>query len=806
MLKNYLKVTFRNFRRHKTYSVINLLGLAIGLACCMVIVIHILDELGFDRFHKNADRIYRVTRDWSRAGEGGRQAANTPAAIGPNLRAEYSVVENFARIMFPFPQSVLISHGEKRFYEEGFYWADSTVFEVFSFRLARGNPQTALTEVNSLVLTEKMARKYFGDEDPVGKTLTIAGWTTDDYKISGVLEDVPHNSHVQFDFLGSIRGADQRYSYLYSGEGQWTNSVGYTYILLREGAPAKDLDAPLTDFGERHLGEFARARGFTPGFKLQPLTAIYLRAGLLNEPRPTSDITYVYIFAAIAGLILIIACINYMNLATARSARRGREVGMRKVLGAQRRSLAQQFLGESLLISFTALLTALMLVEIILPIFNDIAGKDLAFNYFEQPQLLAIFIGLAAIVGLLAGSYPAFVLSAFRPVATLKGELKSGHIGLLLRQGLITIQFVASIVLIIATAVVAQQLLFVRNQPLGFDQEQIAIIPIRDDDMRENTETVKRQFLQHPGILSASAVAGVPGRTMLIDNFPVLPAGADRSAQLPMQIVGVDGDFFATLEVKLARGRTFQKEMRTDSASAFVINESAAKAFGWDDPIGKRIELVMDNGKQGAIIGVVKAFHFKSLHEKIAPAVFHIWPDRYSCFAVKMRTAGVSETIAFLQSTWAKIIPNQPFEFFFLDEAFDRQYQQDVRVGNIFGCAAALAIFIAGLGLLGLAAFAAEQRTKEIGIRKVLGATVANVTALLSKDFVKLVLLANLIAWPVAWYAMNRWLQNFAYRIDMAWWVFALAGGLALVIALLTVSTQAIKAALANPVEALRYE
>jgi len=806
MFINYLKITLRNTLRHKGHAAINLAGLAVSIACCMVIFIHIQDELSFDRFHANAARIYRVTRDWKRAEGGGTLAANTPAAVGPNLTAEYPAVEKFARVMFPHPQSVLVGNGQSRFYEEGFYWADSTFFDIFSFKLKRGHAHTALVEANSLVLTESMARKYFGDQDPMGRTLTIETWSRDDYKITGILAEVPHNSHLQFNFLGSVRGADQRYAYAYSGEGQWTNSLGYTYVLLRNGASAKELEAQLASFGERHLGEFARHRGFEPDFKLQPLADIYLHSNLNVEAGPTSDITYVYLFAVIAALILIIASINYMNLATARSARRGREVGLRKVLGAQRSALVLQFIGESLLMCFAALLLATTVAELMLPIFNSLSGKSLEFDYSQHPHLFFVFICIAGGVGLMAGSYPAFVLSALRPVATLKGELKSGRLGLLLRRALITIQFTASIILIVATIVVMKQLAFVRSQPLGFDQNQVAIIPIRDGEMRRHTESLKQEFLESPSIVSVSAAAGVPGRTMLVDGFPVRPAGADGSAQIPMQIVGVDYDFFKTLDVKLMDGRFFQKEMRKDSASAFIINESAAKAWGWDVPIGERLELVMDDGKKGVIIGIVQDFHFASLHEKVEPMVFHIWPQRYSCFAVKMRAGDIPESMAFLRTTWSRMLPHRPFEFFFLDEEFDRQYAKDERVGKIFGYAATLAIFVAGLGLFGLAAFMAEQRTKEIGVRKVLGASVAGIVGLLSKDFIKLVLIANVVAWPVAYFAMNRWLQNFAYRLDLGWWVFALAGGLALVIALLTVSTQAIKAALANPVEALRYE
>ncbi len=806
MLKNYLKIAFRNFRRHRAWSFINVLGLAIGLAVCMVILLHIRDEMSFDNFHENGDRIYRVNRNWRQAEHEKNYAANAPAAISPNLKAEFPAVEQFTRVAFAFPQNVLISHGEKRFYEEGFYWADSTFFEVFSFKLKAGDPKTALTEINSIVLTERMARKYFGDENPIGKILTIATWSTDDYKITGVLADVPENSHLQFDFLGSVRGADQRYDFVYSGEGQWTNSLVYNYVLLREGASAAALEDQMVQFSQKHLGEFAQERGFIPEFWLQPLGDIYLQAGVYFPPGPTSDATYVYIFAAIATLILTIACINYMNLATARSTHRGREVGMRKVLGAQRRALIRQFIGESLIIAFMALLLALMLVELILPIFNSLAGKTLSFDYAAHPEMLALFAGVAALVGVFSGSYPAFSLSAFKPVSTLKGEVKSGRKGLALRKVLITTQFVASIVLIVATAVVAKQMNFMQSQPLGFDKEQIAILPLRDGAIRNQIETVKQEILKIPNVRHVTAAAGVPGKRLLVDDFPVLPSGVDRSAQIQMQIAGVDYDYFETLGIELASGRNFQREMRTDSAAAFVINESAAQAFGWDDPLGKRIELIMNNGKKGMIVGVVKDFHFRSLHEKIQPAVFHIWPNRYACIAVKMQTDNAPETVAGLQSIWARLAPDQPFEFSFLDTEFDEKYRKDERVGQIFGYAAGLAIFVACLGLFGLAAFAAERRIKEIGLRKTLGATVPSIVHLLSKDFVKLVILANVIAWPIAWFIMRAWLNDFAYRTEIGWLVFALAGGLALFIAVLTVSTQAIRAAVANPVQSLRYE
>jgi putative ABC transport system permease protein len=806
MLENYLKVALRNFFRHYGYSLINVFGLAIGLSCCLVIFVHIQDELNFDRFHEKSDRIYRIVRDWRVPGKEPSLAANSPAAVGPQLLAEFPAVENFTRIMFSHPQRVLISHAGRRFYESGFYWADSSVFEVFSFRLERGDPKTALTEVNSLVLTVAMARKYFGDTDPIGKIVTIEGWSRDDYEVTGVLAEVPENSHLQFDFLGSVRGADQRYSFAYSGEGQWTNSLGYNYILLKEGAEAGDLQAQLADFGERHLGEFGRERGFTPGFVLQPLHDIHLHAGLAVEPTATSDMIYIYMFAAIAILILFIACINYMNLATARSARRAREVGIRKVLGAHRTSLVGQFIGEAMLVTVLAFVLALILAEFLLPLFSDISGKSLALSYSRHAGLLAGFLAVAGAVGLLAGSYPAFVLSKFQPVVTVRGKKVSGRTDIILRKGLIAVQFVVSIGLIIATIVVARQLTFMRNKPLGFDKEQIAVIPIREGKMRERAETLKQEFLRHSAILEIAAGAGVPGRTMMVDGFPVRSGNSSQAVQTPMKIFGVDYDYFETLGIELVQGRYFSREAGTDATSAFVINETAAKVLGWDEPLGLQLELVMDNGKSGAIIGVVRDFHLTSLHEKIEPMVFHIWPERFSCFVVKMNSEKVAATIDYLQTTTEALFPQQPFEFFFLDEAFQRQYRNDERVGRVFSYSAGLAIFIACLGLLGLASFTVEQRTKEIGVRKVLGASASSVVVLFGRDFAVLIVLANAIAGPVAGFVMHGWLQDFAYRIAIEWWVFVLAGGLALMIALLTVSTQAIRAALASPVESLRYE
>ncbi|NIR49132.1 FtsX-like permease family protein [candidate division KSB1 bacterium] len=798
MLKNYLVIAFRNFFKQKGSAFINVLGLAVGIACCLFILLYVKDELSYDRFHKRSDDIYRVVRTSS---------AMTCAPLAPAMVDAFPVVQKAIRIM---PDDMSISRGrEKRFKEDRVFFVEPEFFNIFSFPLIKGNPETVLDDPQSLVITEEMAQKYFGNENPVGQVLTVHGEEVLDLKVTGIVESAPANSHFHFDFLLSFKLVE-----MFSGRmDNWSTNWLYTYLLLDEGASARNLQVQLPDFFETHTG---KAWNY---FRIQPLTDIHLYSDVSWEIEPQSSIKYVYTFSAIAILILLIACINFMNLATARSANRAQEVGMRKVLGAHRRQLIKQFIGESFLMTFMALLLALLLVEMFLPTFNYLSGKALSFSLFENKVLLLALLAIALFVGLVAGSYPAFFLSTFQPVKVLKGRLgrEDGTSGAKLRKVLVVLQFVISVFLIIGTAVVYSQLSYMQNKRLGFEKEQVVVLPIEDDSLTEDSEFVKTELLQHPDVVTATASDNVPGRG--VSDFPYRLEGAQGEEDMWKAVWDtyfVDADFIETLDIELKAGRTFSKERATDSES-FILNETAVKKavdlYGetWSSPIGKQLDFYTPGqsgwevSKQGTVIGVVKNFHYRSLHETIGPLVIQTAksPDQ---LLIKIRASEISSTLGFLKQNVDAFFPGQPFEYYFLDSHFDQLYRSEQRLGEIFKYFAFLAIFIACLGLFGLAAYTAEQRTKEIGIRKVLGASVAGIVGLLSKDFVKMVLIANVIAWPIAWYAMHRWLQNFAYRIDIDWFVFALAGGLALIIALATVSSQAIKAALINPVESLRYE
>ncbi|HMB91089.1 MAG TPA: ABC transporter permease, partial [Rhodothermales bacterium] len=629
MLTNYLKIALRNLKQHKAYTAINVTGLAVGMACCLLLLLYVQHELVFDRFHDHADRIIRLGRLAAYPDEI-KRFANTGAAAAPTLKAEFPAVEKMVRIMPSYPQDLLVSHGDQRFYETTFFWADSTVFDVFSFSLKRGDPRTALTEPFTIVLTEAMARKYFGDEDPMGKTLTAHHWTTHDYTVTGILEEVPATSHLQFDFLASMVGEEPLYPWLFDGEGQWSNSLSFAYLLLSDADAAATLEPQLADFAKRHMGEFAAGRGFVPGFLLQPLKDIHLHSDLSNEIGVVSDIRYVYLFSAIAFLILVIACINFMNLATARAAERAKEVGIRKVLGAYRGQLIRQFFSESVLLTLIALLVAVALLYLLLPIFNQVSGLSLSLTATSARWLLLGLLGVSVFVGVVAGSYPALYLSSFRPVGVLKGAFKTSAAGVMLRKGLVVFQFAVSMVLIAGTLVILSQLDYLRSKPLGFEKEQIVVLPFRADVLREQYETIKQDLAQHPGVVELAAAAGTPGNQGLIDRFPVRPASAPETEQRPMYIIGADYDYLDLLGLHLIAGRDFSKAYPTDATEAFIINETAAEDLGWDDPIGKEIYLNVDEGKRGTIIGEVHDFHFQSLHLPIEPAVLTIWPGRFT--------------------------------------------------------------------------------------------------------------------------------------------------------------------------------
>jgi putative ABC transport system permease protein len=811
MFKNHLKIAVRNLLRQKAYSLINVSGLAIGMACCLFILLYVRDELSYDRHHEYADRIYHVGLDAALSGKD-IHAAVTGAPLAGALVAEYPEVEAATRLYKT--NRVLINHEQRKFYEERFLWADSTVFQVLSFPLLRGDEATALNGPHKIVLTTSVAHKYFGDLDPLGKVLRVDN--RDDYVVTGVLRDQPANTQFQFDFLASLS------SLSWAQQSNWVSNSFFTYVRLRQDAKPENLAAKfpalirrdIVPQIEKGLGisyDEAVARGFKWGYFLELLPKIYLHSTAMQDISPHSDIRYIYILSAIALFILLIACINFMNLATARSAKRAKEVGVRRVLGSERTQLARQFLGEFLLLALLAMIFAHALVQILLPWFNQLVGKTIAAAAVNSGQVLFMLLVIALSAGLLAGLYPAFVLSAFQPVRVLKGQLAGKAGGTRFRSVLVVAQFSISLILLVGTFVVFKQLRFMQNHGLGFAQEQVLIFPAETDAMSRSFETVRSELLKNPQVLGVAAGSVIPGR--FLDNLSgYRPQGAAQDAIITLWTGRVTHEYLQTLQCELVIGRDFSREIATDADAACVINESAAQALGWTPAtaIGKQVAEIGtgqgDTDLMRTVVGVVKDFHFESLQEPIKPVIFTIGKYNLGFALVRARPENLAETLAALQAQWQSFLPDHPSQYFFLDEDFGRLYEKERRLVQIVGSFAFFAMFIACFGLFGMASYMAQQRTKEIAVRKVLGASVRGIMALLSQDFVKLVLLANIIAWPIAYFVMNWWLQDFAYRIDLGWLVFALAGGASIGIALLTVSTQAIKAALANPANSLRYE
>jgi putative ABC transport system permease protein len=799
MFKNYLKSALRNIKKHKGYASINIIGLAIGMACCILIVFYISTELSYDRYHKNTERIFRLGLD---ANLGGSKVVTPISTVpsAPALIQGYPEVIDAVRIRTVSRTSV--EYEDKQFYEDGILYADNSIFSVFTFPMVIGDPRTALETAYSVVLTEDTAKRYFGGQDPVGKTLTLN--SESNFVITGIMKNVPPNSHFTFDMVCSYETLYERNKEIME---EWFNFRDYTYLLLAEGFDYSELENKFPAFIEKYMGSTLQAIGGEINFFLQPLTSIHLHSNLENEISPNSSITYIYIFAAVALFILCIACINFMNLATARSSTRAKEVGMRKVVGAERKELIRQFLGESLLYSFLSLMIALLLSWLVLPFVSSLSGQDLSINLGRVPWLIPALIGLALFVGLLAGSYPALFLSAFRPSQVLKGNLKAGSAHSRLRSILVVSQFLISISLIIGTGVILSQIKFMKNKSLGFDKKNVLVVEIMDRNLRRSLDSIKAEIQRIPGVLRVSSTSLVPGQEPSVQPF--VPEGySEKQAQL-MEIFWVDHDFFPTLGMEVVEGRNFSLEFGTDSSSAVIINETAARRYGWENPIGKTILAPSDEVMKWdtyTIVGVVKDFHRTSLHSVIAPQLIGNDPARFDELAIRIAPENSGATLSLLREKWKKIDPQRPLDFFYLDAQLDSQYGAEERLSDILSAFSVFAILIACLGLFGMASFAAEQRTKEIGIRKVLGASVPGVVVLLSKDFLKLIAIANLIAWPLSYFGMHRWLQNFAYKTGINLWVFVFTGVLAMGIALATVSYQSIRAALLDPIDAIKYE
>ena len=806
MLKSYFKIAFRNFRKHKAYSFINILGLAIGIACGLLIILFIQDEVKYDRFHEKGDRIVRTAITYTRPNGDKMSMPIMPYRLKPALETAFPEIESIVRIR---PWDTMVRYDDKEFSEQNMAFADEEFFNVFSFDLIAGDPNTVLKDPFSMVITEAVGKKYFGDESPIGKTLRVNHFSGEqEYKISGLLAEMPQHSHFHFDMLMSMNAGPQLFRDIVLQN--WGEGSNYSYLLLPEGYDYKQLEARLPDFGTENIDEMFNQYG---EFFLQPLTDIHLKSQLRGEIEPNGDILYVYIFAAVALFILLIASINYMNLATARSANRAKEVGMRKVLGAFRQQLVTQFLGEAVLLTFIALVLAAGLAFAFLPVFNELSGKELSLNLAENWQLFSGFALLSLIIGIFAGSYPAFFLSAFRPVSVLKGGTKIKSSNSWLRRGLVVLQFGISIVLIICTLVVYNQLDYLQNKKLGIEPEQIVIAL---DPGRELYQTYKTEALKNPRVISISASNKRPTRR-LSSNLGYKAEGLDPETPTSIKAVTVDFDFFETLGIDIVEGRSFSKEYGSDLAEGFILNEAAVKEIGWENPIGKWFETrtVTEDfqwtEKRGVVVGVASNIHFESLHHEIQPTVYFLEPNWMNWMSIKISSENMPATIDFLKATWDKLDPGFPFNSTFLDDDIQALYNNEARFLDIFVHFASLAIFIACLGIFGLASFTAEQRTREIGIRKTLGASVPNIIRLMSGEFTKLVLFANIIAWPVAYFYMNEWLVTFPYHT--AWGITAFILGpailsalLAFVIAALSVSFQAVKAALTNPVKALRYE
>ncbi len=808
MFKNYFKIAFRNLIKSPGYSFINIFGLALGITAFVLILLFISDELSYDKYHENSDRIYRVSREWKDMdGKTSLHLGHIAPPFAELIREEYpNDVLHSVRF---FDSAPLISYGDKHLIQDRFFFADPDVFEVFSWKRIDGDLSTALEAPDGLVLTESMAKVYFGDEDPLGKALDFSfrGFEYV-YQVKGVIEDIPDNSHFRFDFLASMDNVTG----FYGGYEQMMQNFGSnnfsTYLLLSENTDPNVLEAnlasvinnafPVEMFPPDMFDEGVLASDFMK-LHLMPVTDIHLHSHLDSEIEPNGNIEYVYIYIAVAAFILLIACINFMNLSTARSARRANEVGLRKVMGAHRTSLIKQFMGESFLLASLALILGIIFVETLLPYFNNFVGKELAINYLTDFRWTLSLLGVVAFIGLIAGSYPALFLSSFQPATVLKGSFKTGGIHEWFRSGLVVIQFTISITLIASMGIVYGQLEYVQSKELGFDKNNVAVVSV-SPEIESNYINIRNRLLQQPGVIDVSMQSRVPsGRLLDSQGGQAEINGELADISFRIADIHVSHNFTELFGLEMVAGRNFDINLASDSTEAFILNESAISRLGYTSPadaIGKQFNY---GGREGFITGVVKDFHFESLHQSIAPIVFVVSNGRNNSIAVKFKDSYRDQTIAFIKDQWAAYLPNFPFDYSLVEDSFYEQYEGERILGQVFAYFAILAIIIAALGLFGLASFTIQQKVKEIGIRKVLGASVSQIVFLLSTNFAKLVLIAFLVASPIAYFSMEQWLQGFAYYQPISAWIFLFGGGIALAIALLTVSYQAIKSALLNP-------
>jgi putative ABC transport system permease protein len=804
MIKNYLLTTFRNISRRKGFSALNVLGLSIGLAASLLILQYVDDELSFDDFHEKGENIYRVEYDYYKDGEKVFQCATAFNSVGPGLKAAYPEVENYCRMYLRYGGGV-VRYNDISIKEDNLFNVEQSFFEMFSYELVSGDRITSLKEPNTAVVEEATARKYFGDENPIGKRIRFGN--NEEYEITGVIKS-PENSHLKFNFLFSYTTYPKFWPEMTSED--WENRWGwydfYNYIQLKPGADPKALEAKFPGFIEKNGREDEVKR---TKFSLQHLPDIHLYSNLIQEARVNGSGQSVYFLMVIALFILVIAWVNYINLSTARAIERAKEVGVRKSIGAGRMQLMWQFISEAFLLNFIAVLVAITLLTAAIPFFNLISGKELTLSILGSSYLWYTVGGLYLLGSVLSGLYPAFILSSYQPARVLKGSMAGTRDGAALRKSLVVFQFVASVVLIAGTIIVYQQLMFMQNRDLGININKTLVINapgVTNNDQYPNQyNTFKNEMLRHPSVTKMAGSSEIPGNLIYWTNGAKKIGTDQEVASTIMYRIGVDYDFFDTYENKIIAGRVYAPEFTADSSSV-ILNRKASDVLGFKNPEEAIGSLVDIGGDTLTIVGVIENYHQEGLKEDFRQTAFSLAPRDQAYYSLKIDASNLGQTLAYAKEKYAQIFPGNPFDYFFLDTFFNRQYKNEQQFGQVFGFFALLAIFVASLGLFGLASFTAAQRTKEIGIRKVLGSTVPNIFFLLSKDFLKLILIANFIAIPLVWYLMNLWLDTFAFRISIGAWIFIIAAFSTTLVALVTVSYQSISAAIANPVKSLRYE
>ena len=806
MIEHYLKIALRNLIRSKGFSFINIFGLATGLTTCMLIMLYVVDESSYDKHHTDGPRLYRIASEVK-----DEKWVAAPAPMAEALKRDFPEVEKSARLLrFPGAEKMLLKYEQnhKQFFETNAYYVDAGFFHLFSYDLKFGDIRTALNGPNTIVISEEVATKFFGNENPVDNVLKVGlPFGEFNYTIKGVFRNSDNKSHIPANlFLSMVNDDVGGWVNLQT---KWaTNSIFHTYLKLKEGSDASAFENKLQDFLNRNGGEEFKAAGFEKRLFIQPVEDIYLHSDYGYEVAANGNIKHLYIFASIAAFVLLIACINFMNLSTARSEKRAKEVGIRKVNGTNRSSLVGQFLGESLLMSGLALVLTIVMIQLCIPAFNDLTDKKL--SLIQSPNIFIWLTSITVLTGFLAGLYPAFYLSSFKPISVLKGGTRSTMSAVTIRKGLVVFQFSISIALILGAIVIGQQMSFMSNHDLGFDKSQKIILPIQTSEANANINTLKNELLNNAQVISVGKGGTYPGIES-VTSMLFYAEGKTATENVEIQTIYAEPGYIKTLAIELLQGREFAQEFMNDQGG-LILNEAAISQLGYtmDNATGKKVYFEFQNATQSMnIIGVVKDYHFQGLQQKIKPLALTVHPvfsGPTSYLIVDVKRSRYADLIATLKKTWSKINPNSPFAYSFLDQDFQKNYKKEERTSQLIQYFTLIAIVIACLGLFGLATFTAEQRIKEIGVRKVLGASVSQVVTLLSKDFMKLVMISIVLSSPIAYYLMNKWLQAFAYRIEMRWWVFVVAGAGAVLIALLTISIQAIKSALMNPVRSLRSE